>query len=229
MWGRTFYSNNYAEIPIAQQNGVRVLVLDDDAENYRRMGCTVVSVLLPPFEAIEAELNGDVQTASAIYVDYLQNMVCSQVLATISAALFSGKDVMFFISPDEAKNMDFGYTFTEFIDKVFGYVPGNISFPNSGIGELNEQTLSNRLDLLYLQGYISIETYLSNYPGIIPQPLCWEKLLIDYGVNPSTIAPEQIQNAIMVLVRNVRDFVNQRNQINKDTAQRETPFKIIGE
>ena len=49
-WGRVFLSCNWNELSNALYNNIKVVVLDDDTEKYRRIGCNIMSMLLPPYD-----------------------------------------------------------------------------------------------------------------------------------------------------------------------------------
>lgn len=192
MWGRTYYSNDINELMRAQSMGIKVIVLDDDAPEYKRLGCIVLSVLLPPFSSIEAELNGDMQSATNLYLQYLSEETCTEAFATICTALYKGKDIMFFVSPDEARNLNYAYTLMNFMYNVFGFPSGSLNYPDSGIIELNPNTQINKFSIMYLMNCIPFEIFCNEYPvDVLPNINCCFKMLTSLQIDPNRFGSQQ--------------------------------------
>lgn len=195
MWGNVFYSNDFNELMFAQQNNIRVVVLDDDRDRYKRFGCYPMGILLPPFDALDAELNGDFVGAKQIYFAHLQSQYCSEAFAAIFTALYAGKDLMFYISSDEARNLEFSKSFLEFLANVFGVIPGSITYPNTGAISNQSNHLANRLNVMYITDNIPFEVYAREYPkDLYPDLMVCQK--IAYRIIPNSyggLSPEQLQ------------------------------------
>ena len=72
------------------------------------------SVLLPPMEALECEINGDMQSYAAIYSQYLDmTPYCQEALKTILTSVACGVNIIFYI--EEGNNL----THLEFLKNYF--------------------------------------------------------------------------------------------------------------
>lgn len=187
MWGKTFYSTDINELMAAKSMGIKTIVIDDDAPEFKRLGCVVLSILLPPFEAIDAELNGNIPASVSIYTQYLtSDIVCTQAFGAICTALYKGKDILFFISPDQAKNLNYGTILMNFMHDVFGITAGSLMYPESGILNNQIENIINRFSVMYLMGFIPFELFCMEFPiNANPNIDCCYKMISDLQLNPN--------------------------------------------
>lgn len=219
-WGKQYFSCDYNQLSMALYNHdkFKVIVLDDDAQKYKRIGCYMMSLLLPPYQAVEAEINGDFNVAIAIYNQYLESIQCSTVFGAITRALYSGINVLIFISPDEAKNLSFAETLIKFMYTHLGFPSSNLLDPNPPCGILNMDPIivSNRMDIMYAFGYIPFDDYCDNHPDVIPLDLACARIAHDIQ------APELLQLSQDDRMKACGDIVisnrNQRLEIFKQTG-----------
>lgn len=168
-WGRQYFSCDYQELSMAVYNGLKVIVLDDDANKYKRIGCVMMSYLLPPYAAIEAEINQNYELAEKLYFNHLSNDNCTNIFAAILRALYGGQDIVIFISPDEVKNLDFAPILLGFLNNVFGLPNGSLKNPMTGYPPvLNPELISNRMDIMYTYGLIPFDKYCDDHPDVLP-------------------------------------------------------------
>lgn len=168
-WGRQFYSCDYNELSFALYNKLKVIALDDNSDRYRRIGCTMMSILLPPYAAIEAELNRDFLTAQDIYRNYLLGPDPTAALAAIMTALYAELDIVLFVSPDEAKSLQFSGVLCEYLMKAFGLPCASLSSQNTYPFLSDEPChVANRLALMYAYGYIPFDAFVDSHPFIMP-------------------------------------------------------------
>lgn len=166
-WGNQYFCCDYSELSFALYNRMTVIALDDDKETYSRIGCIMMSILLPPLPSIEAEINGDFAQSQMIYEQWLMGDVCSRVFAAICTALYAGKNIVFFVSPDEAKNLTFANTINKFLT-ILGFPAGSLKNPQTGMLSLDPYAVSNRLDLMYAYGFIPFDQYCDDHPDVLP-------------------------------------------------------------
>lgn len=183
-WGRVFLSCNWNELSNALYNNIKVVVLDDDTEKYRRIGCNIMSMLLPPYEAIDAECNQQFELAGQIYQDYLlrsENALAP--IANIIAATYVEKDILIFVPPDEAKSLSFINVLAETLYSVYGIPCATLSDPTSNpfYDDTNLYTLSNRVELMYACNIISLDTLCDCHPYTDLNPIIFPRLVYDLG------------------------------------------------
>lgn len=220
-WGRVFLSCNWNELSNALYNNIKVVVLDDDTEKYRRIGCNIMSMLLPPYEAIDAECNQQFELAGQIYQDYL---LCSEnalaPIANIIAATYVEKDILIFVPPDEAKSLSFINVLAETLYSVYGIPCATLSDPTSNpfYDDTNLYTLSNRVELMYVCNIISLDTLCDCHPYTDLNPIIFPRLVYDLGYpNLEGMHPNQIQAYFntMVFSRKVQRIELFKQDVNE--------------
>lgn len=208
-WGRVFLSCNWNELSNALYNNIKVVVLDDDTEKYRRIGCNIMSMLLPPYEAIDAECNQQFELAGQIYQDYLlrsENALAP--IANIIAATYVEKDILIFVPPDEAKSLSFINVLAETLYSVYGIPCATLSDPTSNpfYDDTNLYTLSNRVELMYACNIISLDTLCDCHPYTDLNPIIFPRLVYDLGYpNLEGMHPNQIQAYFNTMVFSRKD------------------------
>jgi hypothetical protein len=208
-WGRVFLSCNWNELSNALYNNIKVVVLDDDTEKYRRIGCNIMSMLLPPYEAIDAECNQQFELAGQIYQDYiLRSENALAPIANIIAATYVEKDILIFVPPDEAKSLSFINVLAETLYSVYGIPCATLSDPTSNpfYDDTNLYTLSNRVELMYACNIISLDTLCDCHPYTDLNPIIFPRLVYDLGYpNLEGMHPNQIQAYFNTMVFSRKD------------------------
>ena len=82
------------------------------------------SILLPPVEALEAEINGNMNMYSNIYSQYLTyTPYCQEAIATILAAISKGVNIIFYIA--EGNNLRHKDFLMQYFFNMFGITLGS--------------------------------------------------------------------------------------------------------
>lgn len=220
MWGKSFYSSNFNDLLNAKRMGMKVVVIDEEnTREFKSMGCVVLSVLLPPFESINAELNGNAGAAKEIYINYLLNSeICKEAFATICTALFTGNDILFYVGADQDKNLTYGNTIMEFMFDMFGIPMGTIQYPPSGVLNDKNGALENRISIMFNKNLISFDTFCIQFPyNMYPSIESCYIILQLFGINPMHFNDKQsaIEFCRRVMNNNIIDLANKSN--NKDS------------
>lgn len=94
------------------------IIMDEDRSKYPDIpNLLMASVLLPPYEALSAYIDGDQQGFNNIYCDYLSTYDCDNFITMILASwLVVGRDVIIFI---EKENSDIGNISGVFLSYIF--------------------------------------------------------------------------------------------------------------
>ena len=117
------------------------------------------SVLMPPYQAMLAHVDGDIARFKKEYINYLASTdAATTLIAIIGRALLQGVNITLFIPKDEAQL--FADTLLEFMFGAFGIVVGTekIQFMLTG----NAQLFINVG--CYLADVITLEEFLSESP-----------------------------------------------------------------
>lgn len=174
-WGKTYFSTNYEDIYFALQNNINVIVLSDESEKFKRIGCKIMSALLPPMQTIEAYSSGDTNRANSSYWYYLESDYCMNIFAILNTALYAGKNILFFIPPEEYINIQLCRVLFSYMGN-YGIVCGVIQNPPSGFLNSDTQFLANRLDTMYVGGYLPFERFIMEYPPINPTAMVCRRM-----------------------------------------------------
>lgn len=180
MKGTIYITNdiNYANSAIINSRIVAIGEIDE--MTLRALNGVRGSIILPPYTAIEAELDNDVNRFVQIYTQYLDSYEVQSFIAVIIKAIHSGINILLYLSPDESE-MGYSRAFMEYM-KRYGMVIGTVNSPFMYDVSFDGINLS----LMYMNDLISEEELLVLYPIqlLIPDIVC-NKLAINlhpYGV-----------------------------------------------
>lgn len=134
--------------------------------------------LLPPMEAIEAELNGNLFESSAIYERYLVSEEANMYISILIAASIKQIPIGIMFGRDEL-NMQFPKMFIDFIYKAYGLVIGVTGKIHPYI---IEEALPYDLAMLYNMNIIDYPTFMEKHPPLPINPIVISKMAIE--INP---------------------------------------------
>lgn len=140
---------------------------------------TTAGALLPPMEAIQAELDGNIVEATRIYEQYLSSgMDVSMYVSIIVAAAVKKVPIGIMFGKDES-NMQFPNILINYLFKVYGLVigiPGKL--PSYIVAEMMPYTLA----MMYCMNFIDYPTYMEKHPPLPLHEIAISKLAAE--VNP---------------------------------------------
>ena len=174
------------ELELTIMNGIKVIgMVDADSDDYHVMdrypNMLAGSILLPPYDAVSAEIEEMYFDAATIYSQYLASRDPDMFLSALLAASVQGIGLAIYI-PREAQNMKFVANFLSYVLYTFGIQIqyGNILYMyNNGFDIPN-------LCKLYLYDLINIEQFLLMYPSDMSiDPIVLNKLVFETR-NPYT-------------------------------------------
>ena len=171
MYGSAYITNQETDIPLICNNeSSAVLVLTDDREQFKYSGFLTVGALLPNYESLSAEVEGRYQEADMYYTMYLNSSTPQRLFAIILAAMHTGKDICFFVPPNESQSFRFAYSLMVYMRNRFGVIVADglclqQGFPESPMVDMNPNYEAIRLNLMYNYGVIDIAQYLLCYPS----------------------------------------------------------------
>lgn len=135
-------------------------------------------VLLPPFESIQLELNGEIFAANSIYEEYLQKEEADPFISIIIAAAIKQIPIGIMFGKDEM-NMQFPKMFIDFMFHYYGLVFG---IKNKIQPYIVEEFLPLDLAKLYIMNIIDYPTFMIKHPNLPIHQLAISKLA--YEVKP---------------------------------------------
>jgi hypothetical protein len=117
--------------------------------------------LLPPYDALNAEIDGDVQTYAYLYENYLNNsQVAYEIFASIIVALYSGVNMLIYVEEgDELSHLNF---LLEYLQVKFGITVGTDVSPFM-YNPMYDSFIAMIL-YTYLDGFITPEMLLYTVP-----------------------------------------------------------------
>lgn len=119
------------------------------------------SILLPPYESIAAEIDGNSQVSDEIYIRHLNSSVCSQYINAILVATIARTPIAIYIGKEEL-GMRFVQIFLNYLFNVYGITVGSNSM--GIIPSIDEKFLPIILNQLYLVNAIDYNVFMINYP-----------------------------------------------------------------
>jgi hypothetical protein len=154
------------------------IVEDPDLRFKSHPAIITAGALLPPMEAIQAELNGNLFESSAIYERYLLSEEANMYISILIAAAIKQIPIGIMFGRDEL-NMQFPKMFIDFMYKAYGLVIGINGKINPYI---IEDAIPNNLAILYSMNIIDYPTFMEKHPPLPINPMVISKMVIE--VNP---------------------------------------------
>ena len=174
-----------------------------------------MSVLLPPYEVVSMEINGDINGMGIAYTNYLTgNRTTVTILRIIYMSVYQGNPIVLCFG-SEVNDLNFGKVLVNCLMYYFG-----LSFIPNNTGYINEEYVKPSISDLYLNGEINAMQALSYYPQNVEiDPPVLMKLVQD--LNPPVI---DMQTANQYFMQLINDMKGQYS--NKNGQQYYCPFEL---
>lgn len=187
MFKGTLYVTNNMDLAYNMSSTNAIICISGETQNYQKFihdtNASVATVLLPPYEAIAFELEGNTQEFESQYYNYLDSKEPTEFISIILKALIDGKNILLFLTKSESQ-LNYINCFMKYMYNRFGIIIGTQT--NEFSFDLNY--ITNALSILYMNNLINgIEflmlhhdpKYLDNYLNI---PILLNKLICE--INP---------------------------------------------
>lgn len=159
--------------------GKVIYIAEEPAPRFKTHPAIITAgALLPPFEAIQLELDGNMVESSMMYEMYLMSEEADTYVSIIIAAALKQIPIGIMFGRDEI-NMQFPKMFIDFLFKAYGLV---IGLQNKLVPYIMEEALPNNLAKLYCMNIIDYPTFMEKHPNLPINPTVISKMAID--VNP---------------------------------------------
>ena len=159
--------------------GKVIYIAEEPAPRFKTHPAIITAgALLPPFEAIQMELDGNIMDSCMIYEHYLMSEEADIYISIIIAAALKQIPIGIMFGRDEV-NMQFPKMFIDFLFKAYGLV---IGVTNKLVPYVMEEALPNNLAKLYCMNIIDYPTFMEKHPQLPINPVVISKMAID--INP---------------------------------------------
>ena len=160
--------------------GKIIYIVDEPGVRFNQHpAITTAGILLPPVDAIQAELDGNISVAETIYSQYLLNSEANIYINILLTAAIQQVPIGIMFGRDEL-NMQFPKMFIDFLYRNYGLVIGvaNKLAPYIEVGYMPVV-----LGLLYMSDMIDYKTFMEKHPPLpIIGTMVVSKMAVD--VNP---------------------------------------------
>ena len=217
MYGQLFMTCLEEDIHKLMMSGVQPIVLTDDVQDYRFTSLLTCPMLLPPYDAMEAEINMDLENAQVLYVQHLNRPDVQKLLATIIAALRMGKNIVLYIpDSDAAHSFKFPIILTNYMARMYGIMTHNRitgQFLDGPSVVENQSTIgmeATRMSMLLMNDAIKIEDFALHYPENVPLDYNAAVKLIVASNNQndfSHLSSEAIVDYARRYMKSIKDFI----------------------
>lgn len=154
----TIYITNDINLCLSNLNMCKTIIIADEPDNYRIPQAVGGSLLLPPYEAMSALVDGEENIFKSIYMDYLNNnLSVYKFINIILQALIAGTNIIFLI---DSEGINFEIVLREYFMASFGIIIGD----SGHVFSCDITYTPVILNRLYISDDISKETYLTLYP-----------------------------------------------------------------
>lgn len=161
-------------------SGAKVITVTDADPQlaYQYPNTLNASILLPPYESVSAELDGNKAMAEAVYLSYLNSKEPDTFLSAIFTALVKGISIGIYI-PAEDLEMSFAGTLLGFLYNAYGLSVMTPAIPFAYNNLFDTRNISK----MYLYDLIGPGDLFELYPEGAPiEPSIINKLIFD--INP---------------------------------------------
>lgn len=203
----TIYITTDINLCLSNLNMCKTIIIADEPDNYRIPQAIGGSLLLPPYEAMTALINGNDAEFNMGYMDYLNNNPSVyKFINIILQALIAGTNIIFLI---DSEGINFELSLREFFMTSFGILIGD----SGHVFSYDITYTPIILNRLYISDDISKETYLTLYPNDMNiEPFFVSKLSYEFNIifNDIRIANEYFKKYSKVLKNGgiIRDVVS---------------------
>lgn len=163
--------------------------------------------LLPPIEAIQAELDGRMFESVAMYEQYLQSELADPYISILIAAAFKNIPIGIMFGKDEL-NLQFPKMFIDFVYKYYGLVLG---IEGKVQPYVTNECIPLDLAKLYNMNVIDYQSFMEIHP--------------DLPIDVSAISKLAYDNNPIVASKTFEEYVKYFNIVNK-VIKREGRFLI---
>lgn len=160
--------------------GGKVIYIAEEVESIYATHPAIITAgaLLPPIDAIQAELDGNLMDSIMLYEAYLLREEADPYISILLAAALNQIPIGIMFGKDE-KNMQFPKMLVDFVYKYYGLVLG---LQGKVQPYIEEQSLPSVLAKLYMQNIIDYKTFMERHPDLPMLPVVISKMI--YDVNP---------------------------------------------
>lgn len=185
MFGTACMINDINELPQAIAQGETVIPIVDNPEYFQYTNTAPLGILLPPYEVLNADTENQPDIATELYLDWLSTGTRVEAIAAIIAVLHSGRNIVFYVEPEDSMNFSYPRVFIMYMANTYGVGIGDgigLGFPVNGSIDMDPIKVMSRLELLLSQSMISINDFCIEWP-------------IETGISPSQEACVTIAKA----------------------------------
>ena len=224
MWGSILFSDSQADLKDAIAGGFTIVALVEDQAKYQGFGFVTLGILLPPPEAISAEIDQRYDEAAAIYISYLNTPERLSVLAMLLTALYSGKKLLIYLPRDESMNFQFIQVFAQFFANYFGITIGSSAVDSNM--SMEPACMANIANVMYSFDCIPFNVYCDLMPmGAPPSEMVVSKMMQQLGTNGYQF--QSMEQCIAYCAQYIMDEKRQISARNQDPSQLFNPvFRV---
>ena len=220
--GMILFSDNPGDINMAIANHFVVIAMVDDPQKYRPYGIVTLGNLLPPYEAIAAEIDGNKPLSEQIYAQYLNSPNVVNTIGSLLAALVGDKNILLYLPRDESMSFDFIQVFANHMQNMFGIIIGSTAKPSEL--ENNPIKIANIANILYGFDYIPFSMYCEIMPeGCCPSELVCGKMMHSFCYNFKSM-----QACMEYCMNYIRNEKVQNLYVKKNPEQQPCPVFRVG-
>lgn len=189
MNGNIFITANPNDIYDAMYSGIqyRVVKMSEDINlNLNNIITVGGTILLPPYNIISAELDGE--DTRKLYSDHLMSKDCESYICTIIKAIKRGVNIIILIDQDMLQ-----FTFINTLIYYIYYISGIMIYVGPSLCSFDNTKTGLLLSKLYFHSLIDYNEYMTEYPKDINLPE-WNILKLINDINPDV--PYEQRNEI---------------------------------
>jgi hypothetical protein len=196
-----------------------IALVDNAAEYFSNEQVFTMPILLPPYAALEQENIGNINGFWELYYKHLASPDADSCLALICTAMYSGFNILLYVSPDE-ECLTFTSALLKYMQDNYGLTIANKEHA-SGFDMAYEDLVRIRM---YKYGYIPPMDVIMNVKNKITDPMICDTLIHDLKL-PETDNPVSLIDNFIRIQRNREP--NKLLRPVENQAPVDVPWKVV--
>lgn len=212
MFNGSIYVTSDIDMALNLSTTHTIICVSGETDQYqdfiRATNASIGTILLPPYEAVAAKLDGNIEQFNNVYVSYLSQSEPLMFMSIVLRALYNGKNILLYITKDELQ-MGYMNTLAQYFRYNFGIIFGS----EHNQYYFDHNYLPQALSIMYMNDLMTGYELLSSFPPNIDLRVVNVNMVSKLAIE---ISP-YIESGDMDSYANYfNSYINNINKYNKD-------------
>lgn len=178
----SLYVTNDPQLVLNSAKDYSIICISGETDEYQSLiqatNASIATILLPSYDAVMMELDGNVEGFIGSYFNYLSSKEPSMFINLILRAIYNGTNVLLYLTKEESR-MNYINVFAKYFADVFGITIGSETTQYI----FNPAYLPIIFDTLYLNDLMTTAEYIKYFPNtVIVNPMTATKAAMELSL-----------------------------------------------